>query len=405
MPNVTVTIDGETYYPPVEGFGPVPIVLSDGSTANITSGYIEMHPLKVAIPRYDELASGSSGSLGSWRLAFAQRQFEATPCSGDMVSCLVSAINNFFTSSSAIQSSLGSVTSQMLQSTLFDAWSAAGLASDAGSYAIELETLSTDIQSAASSLQSAVNSMDSALQTVNSELGTFTDIELSDFGSINQQYFKAYDYGGLQDMTSVLKNLAQVVQKIVQVGSNTPAMQTLLTAVKANWKVLTVGNGIAAVGAWSVQQFGTATAPTVSDLNDPMSSTGTTNETDSLNMTYRSHFLHFSTGFSIPLFDIVTSVIDQDAGVKTANDSSVNDDIIKNGGQAAYGPGYTTNITEGLGVLLSKMPFIQNVFVHPTWPETQEVEQFLRDMRSMTYDGVNDDMGSLQRDAPLPVLS
>lgn len=406
MPNVTVTIDGETYCPPIEGFGPVPIVLSDGSSISITSDVIENGDITVTIPRYGDLASGSSDAIGSWGIAFAQRQFETTTCSGksDIVSCFVSAMDEFLSSASAVQNSLASVSAKMLQSTFFDAWSTAGLASDASSYEIALDTLSTEIDSAASSLQSAVNSMDSAMNIINSELGSLTEIELDDFGAINQRYFKAYEYGRFQDITSILRNLAKIVQKIVKVGSTTPAMEPLLTAVKANWKVLTLGNGIAAVGVWSAQQFGTAT---VSDLDDLVAANGTTNETESANMTKRSHFLHFSTGFSIPLFDIITFTVDQDAGVKTANDSSVNDAIIKNGDQAVFGPGYTTDIPQSLGLLLSKMPFIQTVYVHPTWDEDQEIEKFLETMRNMTDENVYDSTvtGGHEHGAPLPDFS
>lgn len=406
VPNVSVTIDGETYYPPIEGSGPVPIVLSDSSSINISNDVIENGDTTVTIPRYSDLVSGSSNSIGSWGITFAQRQFGASSCSGasDIVSCFVSAMEEFLSAASAIQQSLASVSAQMLQSTFFDAWSAAGLASDASSYAIALDTLATDIESAASSLQSAVNSMDSAMNTVNSELGALTDIELDDFSAINQRYFEAYDYGSLQDITSVLHNLANIVQKIVKVGSTTPAMEPLLTAVKANWKLLTLGNGIAAVGLWSAQQFGTAT---VSELNDLVAANGTTNDTESANLTERSHFLHFSTGFSIPLFDIITSTIDHDAGVKTANDSSVNDAVIKNGDQAVFGPGYTTDIPLSLGVLLSQLPFIQTVYVHPTWDEDQEIEKFLGTLRNMTDENVYDSTGtgSQERDAPLPGLS
>lgn len=82
MPNVTIVIDGQSYYPSTVGYGPVPIVLSDGIFANLTSDFVENGATRISIPPFANLVSGSSATIGSWGVTFSQRQFEATTCSG-----------------------------------------------------------------------------------------------------------------------------------------------------------------------------------------------------------------------------------------------------------------------------------------------------------------------------------
>lgn len=122
---------------------------------------------------------------------------------------------------------------------------------------------------------------------------------------------------------------------MVQFGSSTPAAQELLTAVKANFDLLTLGTGITSVGTWSTYQFGAATTAEVDNLVANYGTSNTTgNDTTSINATDRTHFIHFQCGFSIDLFDIFAEVLDGSVGTKTGNDSGVNEWIIKNGGKA-----------------------------------------------------------------------
>lgn len=386
----------------MDGDGSFPLVLSDGSTVSITADYVVNGDISIPIPNYSDLASGASDTLGSWGITFAQRQFAASSCSGDVIACLSSAMGNFFTSVNNMQGLLTSIGSKCLQSTLVDAWADAGLASD--SFGIDLDVLATDLTSAASGLQSAIDTMDSAMNAVNSELGTLTDIELDDFSAINKRYFKAYDYDRLQDITSILKNLAKVVAKIIKVGSSTPAMEPLLTAVKANWKLLTLANGggILATGIWTSYQFGTAD---VSDVNDIVASNGTGNNTE-LDPIYRSHFIHFQAGFSIPMFDIITTGLDMNQGIKTADDDSINQLIIKNGGEAVLGPAYTTNITRGVGMLLAEMSFVETVYVHPTLEQEDELKEILNVLSSLPEVYIDEEAAEhRKRHSPPPALS
>lgn len=350
----------------------------------MTSNTLVKDGVSVDIPNYADVVDGLSSSLGSWTVEFGQRQFSSTSCSGDALDCLTSSLKAFFTASSNAQSLLSSMVSKMLQGAFSDLWSAAGLASDAGSYSLSIDAISSDLSLAVTTLQSAMEDMDAALEAANRELSSLGDIELSDFKAINNKYFQAYEYGKMQDLLSNWKNLARIIQQIVKIGSSTPGVQSLVTAVQSNWKLLTLGNGLAAIGAWSSQQFGTAT---MSDLDDLVASNGTSaDNSTSGNATTakRPHFVHFSTGFSIKLFDILTAGFDEDAGVKTANDDSVNQAIIKAGGEAAYGPGYTTNMTEAMGLVFKTLPFIQNVYVKPTFAEYMATEEMLSYMRNMT---------------------
>lgn len=357
-------------------------MLSDGSTVKITRDYVVQGSLSISIPEYGDLASSASDTLGSWSFTFAQRQFAASSCSGDPTSCLSSAMGSFFKSLSSIQSLLTSIASQGLQSSLADAFTDAGLSSS--SLDINLDALATDLSSASSSLTSAMETMDSALNAVNSELSTLTDIELDDFKAINNKYFKAYDYDKLEDLRSILKNLAKIITKIVKAGSTTPAMEPLLTAVKANWKILTIANGIAGgslvTGIWTSYNFANSD---VDDVTDIVASNGTTNSTES-DPTYRPQFIHFQAGFSIPMFDIITTALDLNQGVKSANDNSINDYIIKNGGEAVFGPAYTTNITIAMGMMLANLSFVETVYVHPTLEFGEEQKQLISDLKSLS---------------------
>lgn len=388
----------------MEEDGNVPLVLSDGSTVNIMRNNVVHGSLSIPIPEYSDLASGASDTLGSWGLTFAQREFAASSCSGGATSCLSSAMGSFFKSVSSIQNLLSSIASQGLQSSLVDAWTDAGLSSS--SFDINLNTLATDLSSASSSLTSAIETMDSAMNAVNSELSTLTDIELDDFRAINNKYFKAYDYDKLGDLRSILKNLAKIVTKIVKAGSSTPTMEPLLTAVKANWKLLTIANGVAGgsliTGIWTSYNFANSN---VGDVDDIVASNGTTNSTEP-DPTYRLQFIHFQAGFSVPMFEIITSFLDLNQGVKTANNNSINDYIIKNGGEAVFGPAYTTNITIAVGMILAKLPFVETVYVHPTLEDEEEQKALINDLMSLSEVYPDEEAANLRRhDLPSPDLS
>lgn len=290
-----------------------------------------------------------------------------------MPACVTSALGSFFSAASGLQDTIASVAAQMAQvSYLADAWSAAGLASEAGSYAVELEDLASSITSASDGVQAAVDELDDVLNSVNQQLAGLGEMELRDFGAINQKYFEAYQYSRLQSLRNILRSAARVVQRVVQVGANTPAAQSLLASAKADFGVWTVSTGAVSVGTWSLAQFGAATT---SDLDDLVANNGTSNTTTngtdtSQNGTNRVHFILFSPGFSLPLFDVICETLDGSAGVKTANDSELNEWILKNGGNVTFGPGYTTNISQSVGLIMAKMPFVDTVYMHPT-PQEQ----------------------------------
>lgn len=155
--------------------------------------------------------------------------------------CFEEALAGFSSAAGGFQGLLSSVGSAMLESAFSDACSAAGLASEAGSLAVSLDSLASDIGSLAESLGSAVESLDGAISSVNAEVSTMEEFELEEFGSINGNCVEAYEYGGWQATSNIVRNTNNIIQGIFKVGSGTPGVQPLLAAVKAQWGLLTLG--------------------------------------------------------------------------------------------------------------------------------------------------------------------
>lgn len=379
MVNVTVSIDNATYFPPAPGQEPITLVLTDGTTVNLTHKSIDSDDASLLIPWYDDLKGTSSeGKVGPWNVSFGQRTFQSPGCSG--VQCFEKTLTSFVSAAGNFQGLLTSVGSSMLQATLSDACSAAGLASEAGSLSVSLTSLVSDLGSVAESLGSAIESLDGAMSSVNAEVSTMEDIELQEFGSINGNYFEAYQYGGLQATSNIFRNMNNIIQRILKIGSGTPGVQPLLTAVQAQWKVLILGGGAVAIGAWSSQQYGACSVSGISDFLPCSSQSITQNNTDP---SPRLHFIHFSQGFSIPLYNVITQQLDGGAGIKTAADASLNADFIKRGYAAPYGPGYTAEIRPADAVLLRALPFIRTVYQHPTAAEQLQLTTLLKVLRAM----------------------
>lgn len=67
VPNVTVTIDGTAYYPPVERYGAVEIILSDTTTVTLTNKSLEKETTRSTyehlIKRDYKAASGSAYTI------------------------------------------------------------------------------------------------------------------------------------------------------------------------------------------------------------------------------------------------------------------------------------------------------------------------------------------------------
>lgn len=376
----SVTIDNGTYYPPGPGQAPITIVLSDATTVNLTSSSIDGTSGSIKLPGYTELGGTggtSSGTLGSWSVEFGQRTFQKTSsgCTGDALTCFIQAFEGLFSSASSFSTALSSVGSSMLSSVFADAAAAAGVAS--GDLAFSLTSLATDLATASESVGTAVEAMDSAMASVNGGVAGMEGIELTNFGALNGQMVQAYSYGSLQTTSSILGNMNNIVQQILKIGSTAPGAQALLGAAKSQWALVTAAGGTLALGAWSSQQFGSSTANDISS-----SLAGKLNNTENADVA-RLHFLHFSQGFNIDIFNLIAEHLDNGAGTKTAADPSVNEDFIKRGLEPAYGPGYTTKIRLDQAALLTTMPYIRTVYKHPSFAEKMKWNTILAGLRQM----------------------
>ncbi|KAJ0116126.1 hypothetical protein J7T55_005072 [Diaporthe amygdali] len=350
MANITITIDGTKYYPPLPGQDPMIIILSDSTTAKLTDQAIERDDVSLPIPSYQYLSQNggsSSQQLSSWSVQFSTRQFQLSPCSWGVFVCFQQAEAAFTSAASSIGDSLASLGANIMQAGIADAAAAAGYASEAGSYGVSASSLIDGMSSALSSLEGAAEELDGAMQAINEDLASFTSIELDELTAAGRVFSS---YPEISVARGMLSNLSNII-KIAWANSEA-VVQSLWGLCQTQWLPITSG-GALVTSVWGLHQISQG------------------NSTEEIPQEERLHFILFEKGFSINVFNVWTFVLDQNKGVKTAADPSVNDDLKRRGLPPAYGPGYTTEITLLKATLIRLIPFVRDVYLHPTFEQME----------------------------------
>lgn len=350
MANITIKIDGTEYYSPLPGQDPLIIILSDSTTAKLTDQTIERDGVSLPIPSYQYLSQNggsSSQQLSSWSVQFSTRQFQLSPCSLGVFVCFQQAEAAFTSAASSIGDSLASLGANIMQAGIADAAAAAGYASEAGSYGVSAGSLIDGMSSTLSSLEGAAEELDGAMQAINENSASFTSIELEELTAAGRVFSS---YPEISVARGMLSNLSNII-KIAWANSEA-VVQSLWSLCQTQWLPITSG-GALVTSVWGLHQIGQG------------------NSTEEKPKEEWLHFILFEKGFSINVFNVWTFVLDQNKGVKTAADPSVNDDLKRRGLPPAYGPGYTTEITLLKATLIRLIPFVRDVYLHPTFEQTE----------------------------------
>lgn len=194
-------------------------------------------------------------------------------------------------------------------------------------------------------LEDAIEDLDGAMSTVNENLASSEEYEMQEFSNINDNVFPAYPT--LRPALGSLKNLNGILKLAIENPTG-----TFLTIAKNQYVQMTAGLGLVSLSTFGLDQIALA------DLNStktPSNQTGNSQDT-------RLHYFKFGQNFSLPLFNVMTKMLDGDAGVKTAAGPAVN----------ALGPGYTTELAVGPAKLMKYLPFVSLVYVHPTYEEMED---------------------------------
>ncbi|KUI63811.1 Subtilisin-like protease 2 [Cytospora mali] len=349
LPDVLITIDNNTIYQLLLGQQSINTILSDGTIAKITDQAIELGSTSISIPSSMDLmleGGRKTQQLGPWIVEFSMRQFQkcTSSCLSGKFTCFKKAAQSFVDSAGTLAASLGKVGASMLQDGFCDAWDAAGLATEASPYATTTESMSEGIGSLVNSLEGSVEGLDGAMSMVNGDLSSFEEYEMEGFGNIKDNVFPAYP--NLRPTISSLKNLNKILQLAIKHPTG-----TLLTIAKNQYVQLTTGLGLVSVATFTLDKVSSADL----DATDTQSTESATPQDT------RMHYIKFSEKFPLLLLHVLTKTLDNDAGVKTAAKPSV----------VQLGPGYTTELSVGLGKVLKYLPFIILVYVHPTFEEMQ----------------------------------
>lgn len=348
LSNITLTIDGIDYHPPLPGQDPLVIILSDSTTATITSSAIVRNGASLAIPSYQELVqSGGSSSqqLSSWSVQFGTRHFQPSICFLSIFGCFLQAQSDFMSVASSIGNTFVSMAAKMMQAGIVDAATAAGYASEASSYSVTANSLLDGLSDALSSLEGAAEALDGAMQAVNENLASFTSIELEELTEAGRIFSSYPEVSLAKGMFSNLANIGRIA------WANSPdVIQSLWSLCQAQWLPITAG-GALVTSVWVLNEIGQG-EETVEEPDED-----------------RVHFILLEQGFSIPIFHLWTFTLDENKGTKTAVDASVNDDLTQRGLEPAYGPGYTTRITVPKATIVRALPFVRIVYTHPTFDQ------------------------------------
>ncbi|POS71208.1 hypothetical protein DHEL01_v210396 [Diaporthe helianthi] len=336
------------YYPPIPGQDPLVIILSDSTTATITSSAIIRDGASLAIPSYQELSQNgglSSQQLSSWSVQFGTRRFQPPACVLSTFSCFLQAQAHFMGMASSIRDSFVSLAATMMQAGIVDAATAAGYASEASSHSVTAGSLLDGLSNTLSSLEGAAEALDGAMQAVNENLASFTSIELEELTEAGR-IFASYPE------VSLAKGMFSNLEKIMRLAwANSPdVIQSLWGLCQAQWLPITAG-GAVITSVWVLNEIGNG-EETVQQPDEE-----------------RVHFILLEQGFSIPVFHLWTFTLDEDKGTKTAIDTSVNDDLTQRGLEPAYGPGYTTKITIPQATIVRALPFVRIVYMYPTFDQ------------------------------------
>lgn len=352
--NITVTIDGTQYHPPLLGQDPLVIILSDSTTAKITESAIIRDSVSLPFPSYQELSQDSGSSiqqLSSWSVRFDTRLFQPSSCSLNILGCFRQAVADFTSVASDLGDALASIGATMMQAGIVHAATAVGYASDASSYSVTVSSLLDGMSTALSSLERAAEALDGAMQAVNDHLSSFTSVELEELTEAGR-LFSSYPEVSLA--RGMLSNLSKMMK--LAWGSSHNVIQSLWSLCQAQWLPITSG-GALVTSVWVLHDVG----------NVEHGERG-----EQLPEEERLHFILFEQGFPITVFDVWTFVLDSNKGTKTAADASVNDDLRRRGLEPAYGPGYTTEITIPMATLIRLLPFVRVVYLHPTFEQKKK---------------------------------
>lgn len=350
LPDVLITIDNNTLYRLLPGQPSIDIILSDGTMASINDQAIELDGNSISIPSSNDISHNGgteTRQISSWTVDFTVRQFQqkSSSCGSDKFNCFKEAAQTFIQSAGSLTDSLGKVGAFMMQDGFYTAWDSAGLAAEASSYATSAESISEGIGSLLNPLEGAIEGLDGAMSTVNENLDSFEEYEMQEFSNINNGIFPAYPT--LRPALGSLKNLNNILQLAIENPTG-----TLLAVAKNQYVQMTAGLGLVSLSTFGLDRIATA------DLNSKKT---TSNQTVNSQDT-RLHYFKFVQNFPVPLFNVMTKMLDGDAGVKTAASPAV----------SALGPGYTTELAVGPAKLMEYLPFISLVYLHPTYEEMED---------------------------------
>lgn len=239
MSNITITIDGTEYHPPLPGQYPLIIILSDSTTAKITESAIIRGGVSLSIPSYQELSQNggsSSQQLSSWPVQFDTRHFQPSSCFLDVFGCFLQAEADFVSVANSIGEAFVSIGATMMQAGIVDAATAAGCASDASGYGVTASSLLDGTSNALSSLEGVAEALDGAMQAVNQNLASFSSIELEELTAAGR-VFSSYPEVSLAKGT--LSNLLNIMKLA---WANSPdVIQSLWSLCQAQWLPITSG--------------------------------------------------------------------------------------------------------------------------------------------------------------------
>lgn len=350
LPDILITIDNNTFYQLLPGQTSNSMILSDGTTASITDQTVELTGASLSIPSSNDLSQSGGAvtkQLGPWTVEFSTRKFQQTApaCGSNKYNCFKQAAQYFIQSAESLTDSLGKVGASMVLDGIYTAWDLAGLVAEASPYATTAESISGRIGSLLSPLEDAIEGLDGAMSAVNENLASFEEYEMQELSNINKNIFPAYPT--LRPALGSLQNINRILQLAIQNPTG-----SLLTIAKNRYVQMTAGVGLMSLTTLGLDQI------TTTDLNSMKTSPNKTVESQDI----RLHYIKFEPNFPLLLFNTMTKMLDEDAGVKTAADPVVN----------ALGPGYTTELAVGPTKLMKYLPFISFIYLHPSSEEMQD---------------------------------
>jgi len=358
VPTVKFSLDGIDYTAPVANDAPLELILSDGTLALVEFGWITINSQRAKIPQ--DPGSGVSSSVGGWTVSFSLRQLAGGHAPGDVAAWFTSVVSKFAGVAGQAFAGMQKIGTSLFGDAIYAAAESAGAVADAEVFEMTDASGFANSNGALSAIDDAFEDFEQASSTIDSMV---RDGSLqSSFDNLGNMVNNMRP-SDIRLSRNLLRNLRQIFQQINQSSDQAfkKKMRNLIRGRYDKWIGIGVGSStgfnILAGSLLALHRFNN-TNPKSADEGEPKGRPPLINTT--VNMTdnpLRKWFIQ--TDMQIPVFHSFIKMLDGGEGYRIADEIGVH----------KSGPGYFSSMRSHTATLVSQLPLVAYVYLHPNAEE------------------------------------